>query len=64
MACRLDLETKTKWNISKAFKYNKRFLGFKKTESGTAEVPQGSILEPLFFERIIKKPIIKPQVVC
>ena len=30
-----DLQTKTKWNIGKAFKYNKRFLRFKKTESGT-----------------------------
>ena len=26
-----DLQTKTKWNIRKAFKYNKRFLRFKKT---------------------------------
>ena len=26
---------KTKWNIRKAFKYNKRFLRLKKTESGT-----------------------------
>ena len=32
---RLDLQTKTKWNIRKPVKYNKRFLKFKKTESST-----------------------------
>ena len=35
MTWRLDLQTKTRCNIRKAFKYNKRFLRSKKTESGT-----------------------------
>ena len=35
MAWRLDLQTKRKLNIRTTFKYNKRFLRFKKTESGT-----------------------------
>ena len=35
---RFDLQTKTKWNNRKTFKYNRKFLRFKKTENGTKRV--------------------------